>query len=289
MRGVPRSKRNKAHVILSQPNLVEIHQFMSLVAQSPAAALLLDYDGTLAPFQRNRQEALPYPGITPLLDEIMANGRTRVVIITGRIAHEVIPLLGLRRRPEIWGCHGSERLRSDGTCQRPLVDDSVRQALAEADLWLKHQGLRERAEFKTGAVAFHWRGMDESTAEKTRDRVLRGWAPIAQSAPMELLEFDGGIEMRLLDSDKGGAVRTILKEIGPEAPVAYLGDDMTDERAFLALRSPGLTALVRSEWRQTAAALWIKPPEGLLDFLAKWLQACQEERPGTASAPPNVK
>ena len=48
---------------------------------------------------------------------------------------------------------------------------------------------------------------------------------------MELLEFDGGIEMRMPGLDKGDAVRTILDEIGPEVPVAYLGDDLTDERA----------------------------------------------------------
>lgn len=289
MRIIRGLKRNKANVILRQPNHVEVQQFMKLVAQSPVSALLLDYDGTLAPFRLNRQEALPYPGTIPILEEIMANGRTRVVIITGRIAHEVIPLLGLSRQPEIWGCHGSERLRPDGTCERTTVEDSVLNALADADRWLKHQGLRDRAEFKIGAIAFHWRGLDELTAEKARDTVLRGWSPIAQSARMELLEFDGGIEMRMLDCDKGDAVRTILKEVGPEVPVAYLGDDLTDERAFFALGSRGLTALVRSEWHQTAAALWIKPPEGLLDFLTRWLQACREGHPGTSTEPAGLK
>jgi trehalose-6-phosphatase len=90
---------------------------------------------------------------------------------------------------------------------------------------------------------------------------------------MELLEFDGGIEMRMLGPDKGDAVRTILDEIGPTAPVAYLGDDLTDERAFLALGTRGLSVLVRPEWRRTAATLWIRPPEGLRKFLTQWRQA----------------
>jgi trehalose 6-phosphate phosphatase len=76
--------------------------------------------------------------------------------------------------------------------------------------------------------------------------------------------------------DKGDAVSTILGEIGPEVPVAYLGDDRTDERAFLALRTQGLGVLVRPRWRETAAALWIRPPEGLQEFLKHWLQACRE-------------
>jgi trehalose-6-phosphatase len=35
-------------------NPIEVEQFMNAVAQSPVSALLLDYDGTLAPFCLNR-------------------------------------------------------------------------------------------------------------------------------------------------------------------------------------------------------------------------------------------
>ena len=256
-------------------NPIEVEQFMESVAQSPVSALLLDYDGTLAPFCLNRKQALPYPGMTALLQEIIVYGRTRVVIVTGRSAHEVIPLLAVHPSPEIWGCHGLERLRPDGTCETPRVEERVLHALVEADRWVRHQGLHKRTEFKTGAVAIHWRGLEEAAVAQTRGQVLLGWLPIAQSAPLELLEFDGGIEMRMPGVDKGDAVRTILDEIGPQVPVAYLGDDITDERAFLALGSRGLTVLVRPEWRKTAAALWMRPPEGLRDFLTRWLQACR--------------
>lgn len=265
---------------------IDVEQFMEAVAQSPASALLLDYDGTLAPFCLNRQQALPYPGVTALLQEIIANGRTRVVIITGRSAREVIPLLAVDPSLEIWGCHGLERLRRDGTCETPRVEEPVLRALADADRWLRHQGLHNRAEFKTGTVAIHWRGLDEAMAAETRARVLLGWLPIAQRTPMELLEFDGGIEMRMPGLDKGDAVGTILGEIGPEIPVAYLGDDMTDERAFIALGTRGLSVLVRPEWRKTGAALWIRPPDGLRNFLTRWRQACRQgqHRVGTDSS-----
>ena len=267
-------------------NAIEVERFMNAVAHSPVSALLLDYDGTLAPFCINRDQALPYPGMTALLQEIIVNGRTRLVIVTGRSAREVIPLLAVHPRPEIWGCHGLERLRPDGTCETPRVEEPVLHALADADRWLRHHGLHHRAEFKTGSVALHWRGQDEATAAEIRSQVLLGWFPIAQSTPMQLLEFDGGIEMRMPDRDKGDAVRTILDEIGPQVPVAYLGDDLTDERAFLALGTLGLSVLVRPEWRETAAAHWIRPPEGLREFLTRWQQACREgqHRAGTESS-----
>ena len=260
-------------------NPIMVEQFMNAVAKSPVSALLLDYDGTLAPFCLNRQQALPYRGITTLLQEIIDDGHTRVVIITGRNAREVGSLLAVRPDLEIWGCHGLERLRPDGTYEAPSVHESVLRALADADRWLKSQGLHNRAEFKVGAIAIHWRGLDKTMTAEARSQVLLGWRPIAQSTPMELLEFDGGIEMRMPGRDKGDAVRTILDEIGPEIPVAYLGDDLTDERAFLALGTRGMSVLVRPVWRKTAAAVWIKPPDGLRGFLTRWLEACHEVQP----------
>jgi hypothetical protein len=35
----------------------------------------------------------------------------------------------------------------------------------------------------------------------------------------------------------------------------------------------GLSVLVRPERRETAAALWFKPPEDVREFLTRWLQA----------------
>jgi trehalose 6-phosphate phosphatase len=272
--GRARLPENEERVVVPAADTVE--RFMGAVARSSASVLLLDYDGTLAPFCLNRQHALPYPGITGVLQEIIANGRTRVVIITGRNADEVIPLLGVSPRPEVWGCHGLERLRPDGTRETPRVEEPVLQALADADRWLRHQELRNWAEYKTAAIAIHWRGLDEARAAAIRSLVLEGWLPIAQTTPMELLEFDGGIELRMPGCDKGDAVRTILNEIGPGVPVAYLGDDLTDERAFLALSAVGLSVLVRPRWRKTAASLWIKPPKGVREFLTKWLRVCRD-------------
>ena len=103
-----------------------------------------------------------------------------------------------------------------------------------------------------------------------------GWFPIADRASLKLLEFDGGIEMRVPDPDKGHAVQTVLAEMDPQAPAAYLGDDLTDERAFRALAGRGLSVLVRPRLRRSRAAVWLKPPEQLLDFLSRWLTVTEK-------------
>ncbi|MGH9497938.1 MAG: trehalose-phosphatase [Terriglobales bacterium] len=253
---------------------VEIEQLMEKVAKSERSALLLDYDGTLAPFVVDRRKAFPYPGVVPTLQEIMASGRSRVIIVTGRSAPEVVALLGIHPHPEIWGGHGLEYLSPDGVRQIPPLSQDVSTALAEAEVWLATERVESLAEHKPGSIAVHWRGLSQSKALEIRERVLRGWFQIAEHSQMSILEFDGGVEMRVRALDKGDVVRKVAREMKAEAPIAYLGDDVTDERAFEALGSRGLSVLVRPAWRRTSAQIWFRPPHELLDFLIRWMDAC---------------
>jgi trehalose 6-phosphate phosphatase len=250
--------------------------FLHTLAQASQSVLMLDYDGTLAPFRVNRDQAHPYPGVAPLIREIMNTTRTEVIIVTGRDANEVRQLLNIYPHPEIWGVHGLQRLRVGGTIDMVRLDERTLDGLSDADGWLGYLQLRYVAEFKAGSIAIHWRGLQEIEEEDLRARVLLGWRPIAEHSGLDLLQFDGGVEIRAREANKGDAVRTFLSEVSPDAPAAYLGDDATDESAFLAINGRGLSVLVRPESRQTAAQFWLKPPEELLEFLSCWLKACVE-------------
>jgi trehalose 6-phosphate phosphatase len=252
-----------------------IEEFLDSVARARRSVLLLDYDGTVAPFSVDRQRAVPYPGLKDLLQQIIDAGRTRLVIVTGRDAHEIDPFLRLRPAPEIWGSHGLQRLLPDGTCDMPEIPPAVAEVLDDARRWLEYQALHHLAETKPGSIAVHWRALEQTAAEELRGRIIVGWFPIAERANLTLLEFDGGVEMRMPDLDKGDAVRTILNESGSNVPTAYLGDDITDERAFRALGSRGLGILVRPVFRQTAAQAWLKAPEELWEFLSRWVAATE--------------
>jgi trehalose 6-phosphate phosphatase len=260
----------------SAREMAEVRQLMRAVEREECSVLLLDYDGTLAPFTTDRQQAFPYEGVAMLLEEIMRSGRTRVGIVTGRTAHEVVFFLGTEPIPEVWGSHGLQRLRPDGRCEMPQVDRRVSMGLEEAGREVEKQGLQQLVEFKPGGVAVHWRGLDEALAREVHEKALEAWTPLVLKERLSLLEFDGGLEIRIAGLDKGDAVRTILDEVGPHAPIAYLGDDVTDERAFHALGERGLSILVRPEWRKTRAQLWLRPPGDVLDFLTMWRDATCE-------------
>ncbi len=252
----------------------EIQSFLQNVARAPQALLMLDFDGTLAPFRKDRMTAFPYPGVSSLLQEIRATGKTRIVIVSGRDATEIIPLLAIEPHLEVWGCHGLQRIKVDGKVSVSALDERTWKALLVAEEWLVSQKLQNAAEFKTGSIAVHWRGLNENQAQDIHDRVMQGWAEIAQQHGLDLLHFEGGVEIRSTKANKGAVVRTLLGEMKSSVPAAYLGDDITDEAAFGTINASGLSILVRPEWRPTAARLWLRPPREVIDFLARWLEVC---------------
>src|SRR5437867_12627868 len=86
--------------------------FRSLTA-AKQGVLTLEYDGTVAPFPRDRRHASPYPGISESLAAIMRTGGTRLIIGSGRSARDIPRLPGIQPPPEIWRSPGAERLYSD--------------------------------------------------------------------------------------------------------------------------------------------------------------------------------
>lgn len=244
--------------------------FYQELERAQQRALLLDYDGTLAPFQIDRGRAIPYTGVRPALEKIRDEDGTRLVLITGRAIDDLLPLLGLDPPPEVWGSHGWERLLADGTYQRAELDPRTVAGLAQAHGMLQSLGIAERCEVKPASIAVHWRGIAEAEAQALHVQASEAWTPLAAETGLVLHDFDGGVELRVPGRDKGVAVRTVLDEMPPGTVAAYLGDDQTDEDAFAAMSGRGLGILVRPERRATAASVWLKPPEELITFLRQW-------------------
>lgn len=230
--------------------------------------LMLDYDGTLAPLVIERERALAYPGVWEVLNRLMLRPDLRLVIITGRALADIKPLLRLAVLPEIIASHGWERRAPDGQ-EGSLVPPGAGQIFEQAAGATAQAGYAAALERKPAGLALHWRGQPAEVVDVMRARLGQRWAILAQRHQLNLLAFDGGLELRLPGQDKGQAVRAVLAGEPALGQVfaAYLGDDATDEDAFVVLREGGWGILVRRELRSTAARLWVQPPEGLLALL----------------------
>ena len=195
--------------------------FLQQLKTAPSSALLLDYDGTLAPFHLDRNRAFPYPGAISILEKIARSGRTKVIIISGRPIVELPALLVPMNNLEMWGTHGLERQLSNGSYSYVPISAEDAVALAKAQEWVVAAGLLSRAEIKLGGIAIHWRGLSSAEAKSVQSLALDGWTKIAEQSRLKLLQFEAGLELRVSHPDKGDAVTAILADLKPHAPVAF--------------------------------------------------------------------
>lgn len=244
--------------------------FWQQLAKADRPVLLLDYDGTLAPFRVDRDQAIPYPGLRELLGEIHTETLTRLVIISGRAIDDLLPLLGLDPPPEISGCHGWERMFSNGQRSTAALPASAQAGLKEALALLGEKNLDRRYEVKPASVAVHWRGLPVEEQARLRRETETTWNHLADRSGLQIHSFDGGLELRCPGKNKGTAIREILAEEETGTPLAFLGDDLTDEDGFREIKGRGLGLLVRQENRPTQADAHLRPPDELFAFLEKW-------------------
>ncbi len=268
--------------------------FVARLAATSRHTLLLDYDGTLAPFHPDKMKAFPYPGVAETLQQLDQRPDTRVVLVTGRRAADLLDLVEVAKDVEIWGCHGREHIdrNREYTLYPPSTEQSATLAQLQreieaglrgttlkfgvADLSITSHDLQpsseapEPLEQKPASIAIHWRGLAAPSQEVLRNLAEEAYR-LHGNASIERLAFESGVEFRAVGYTKAFAVTHELERSGEDSLIAYLGDDLTDEDAFAALRGRGESLLVRSELRPSRARYCLKPPEELLRYLRSWL------------------
>lgn len=238
---------------------INLNNFFQKLTEHPPGFLMLDYDGTLAPLQMDRKRAYPYAGVEERLRKLK-----NFILISGRSVKDFDQLLKIEPKPPIWGSHGMEKI-VDGIYSKEEIDAKTAMDLQRAEEVCP----KGYYEVKPFGVALHWRGRENKESE-----VRPQFEAIARQGNLELHTFDEGMELRCKGKNKGTVVKELLKNIPENMPIAYLGDDNTDEDAFAALGGRGLKVLVRKEWRERSLAdVQLIPPDELLEFLDRWIEA----------------
>jgi trehalose-phosphatase len=259
----------RAGVRLLNPRF-DLGRFGLRLRDAPRRALILDFDGTLSAFVPDRLAAVPYPGVREALGAIVSDGATRVAVVSGRPLAELDSRLGLPL--ELWGSHGIEHRTRNGAGESPEPAPELTALLGAVAGWIRNHGWEALLEPKPFGLALHARP-DPALFRRAGPAVLARWSGPAREAGLEVRVFDSGVELRPAGRHKGQVIARVLSEVGEESPVAYLGDDETDEDGFAALSGRGLGVLVRPTKRPTRADAWLRPPDELLAFLAAWREA----------------
>lgn len=244
------------------------------LAALPQLIVASDFDGTLAPIVPRPQDARILPRARQALEVLRSAPDTYVAVLTGR-SLEGLAETGLQS--EGWivsGSHGSELTGLDvgavtGAGEAPplgspLTDEEHERLQRIARRFERVLGGEPgvRLERKPFGIAVHTR---QVTDPEQADELMAAAVELGLAAEMHVREGKQVREFSVRDSNKGSVLRSIRAAL-PNAPVLFLGDDVTDEDVFTSLGHDDLGIKVGDG--ATAAVERVPDPETATAVLA---------------------
>ncbi len=252
-----------------------IDKIVNQFSQSNRRCVLLDYDGTLAPFQKLPSLAIPGKETLQLLRDLSKDEKNEVVVISGRdndilekwLGHLPITLVAehgafIKYKGEDWEQQVSQS--NDWKEEiRPLLNLFVTRCAGSF------------IEEKKNTLVWHYRNTDPDLGF-VRSRELRNsLLQLTTNTALQVLDGNRVIEVRLIGVDKGATTLKILQRFSPDFSIC-LGDDTTDEDMFRILKDKGST--IKIGHGTTAAQYVLAAQTDVLPLLKKFLAPVIQER-----------
>jgi trehalose 6-phosphate synthase/phosphatase len=250
-----------------------INKMVAEFRQAKKRCILLDYDGTLAPYQKLPSMAVPSAELIQLLTELTGNPDTEIVIISGRDATTLENWLGklpLNMIAEHGAClkfKGAEweenaHLNTEWKEQvRPMMHLFVDRCAGSF------------IEEKRTTLAWHYRNTNSELGFMRSRELRNSLLQLTTNTSLQVIDGNKVLEVRMIGVDKGSAAKKMLEGINPDF-VLCIGDDATDEDMFRALREKAHT--IKIGRANTAAEYTILSQKDVYPFLRSFVRSVKE-------------
>ncbi|TNF58132.1 MAG: trehalose-phosphatase [Burkholderiales bacterium] len=225
-----------------------------------AAALFLDFDGTLADLAPRPDAVRVDPDLRPTLQRLHRQLGGALALVSGRAQQDLDPFLAPLQLPTAFE-HGAVRRRA-GQDMAVAPAPPLEAALAAARaLVARHPALL--MEHKSHSVAVHYRQAPD-LEDLCRDRMGQA---IAGEPSLHLLQGKAVVEVKSSTVNKGEAITAFLREppFRGRLPV-FAGDDVTDEAGFRRVQQMGGIGIKVGDGPSCASHRVADPPS-----LRRWL------------------
>lgn len=234
--------------------------------------IFLDYDGTLTPIVRHPEDALISEEMKVMLKECAS--RYNVAVVSGRDMDDLKNMVGLEHLIYA-GSHGFRISGPGGLYREHEKSASIISRLDKLEKYVESvfsaidPGVQ--IDRKRYAIAVHYRNAREENIRAILgkvDEIVKDQPGFKTGEGKKIVEIKPDV-----DWHKGKAVLWIMEQLGTDDPGRYLpiyiGDDVTDEDAFEALKNRGIGILVGSHGKPTAAKFRLRDVSQVRSFLQK--------------------
>lgn len=255
------------------------HELATRVAAAEGLLVGLDFDGTLAPIDSDPDAPTITRAARRAVERFVASpADATVAVISGR------ELSDLRRRVGIDGVvyagnHGLELARGERSLVHPVAKrrrpalrrslERLRDRLTDVPGWeIEDKGL---------TASIHVRHTPARRVDEVRSAVEASVREAGEG--LSVATGKQVLEIRpTVDWDKGRTIDHLSAGTPDRWLTMYLGDDVTDEDAFRAIRPDGVPVLVGT--REDTAATHRLPEQKRVAPFLEWVADCLLERAG---------
>ena len=220
----------------------QLSQIKKEYDQAYTRLILLDYDGTLSPFVKNPEDAVPSKELLNLLKKMTADKKNKVVINSGRnrqVLDKWFKGIDLDFAAE-HGAFFKENHKWHKNVQEKITWDDEILRIIEHTI---DKTPRSRMEIKDSSLVWHYRNVDVWLAELRQKQLINALMGPASRLNLQIVPGNKIVEIKSPDFNKGSEVKRLLGKNNYDFILA-IGDDTTDEDMFHALPPGGVSIKV---------------------------------------------
>jgi trehalose 6-phosphate synthase/phosphatase len=195
--------------------------------------IMLDYDGTLVPFNKEYKDVDPPRKVHNVLEKLTSDPKNDVVLISGRGPSDLDKWFG-NLRINLVAEHGASiRPRNAKWQTIDVIDSSWKKAIIPILEKYAQQVPGAMVEVKPHSLVWHYRDTSPYLSQKYSVILKRVIKPMLKKSSLDILQGNKVIEIKNPKINKGSAALRWLKH--PYDFIFFIGDDATDEELFSVL------------------------------------------------------